>query len=270
MTAPDLAKPRAAVFIDGSNFYRACVSRTTGAGVLCAADYYDIDFAALARKLAGPGQEVVGVRYYVAQLKKEGKIALYDRQQSFFTDLERDGVVCRTGRMVKRPMENKTAEGLSELLKSEPLQGGELNPGIRRELNKLRRRAMAGPLGPWLGELSLRGIRLPPALYSKLREIHKRQRENTVWQEKAVDVKLAVDMLSMAHRDEYEVAYLLSQDGDYTPVMEEVRAMGRTVIAASPGPRPREGSAFGAAIDDFIPMDGDFFTGLPRKRGGKK
>ena len=47
--------PRAAFFVDGSNFYHACV----GAGALMrTVDYYDIDFQKLAKHLAGPNPNI--------------------------------------------------------------------------------------------------------------------------------------------------------------------------------------------------------------------
>ena len=49
--------------------------------------------------------------------------------------------------------------------------------------------------------------------------------------EKRVDVSLAVDMVSMAINQEYNVAYLLSADGDYVPAVEAVRSTDRKVLA---------------------------------------
>jgi uncharacterized LabA/DUF88 family protein len=51
--------------------------------------------------------------------------------------------------------------------------------------------------------------------------------------EKEVDVMLAVDMVRMADRDEYDVAYLLSADGDYAPAVVAATSAGRKVFAVS-------------------------------------
>jgi hypothetical protein len=51
--------------------------------------------------------------------------------------------------------------------------------------------------------------------------------KNIAWVEKAVDVQIAIDMVVMAARDEYDAAYLLSADGDFTGVVEFVRGLGR-------------------------------------------
>ena len=53
-------------------------------------------------------------------------------------------------------------------------------------------------------------------------------------QEKGVDVRLAVDFLMMAVRDEYDVGVLMSNDTDFRPVLEEVIRLGgkRVAVAA--------------------------------------
>jgi len=48
-------------------------------------------------------------------------------------------------------------------------------------------------------------------------------------QEKGVDVKLAVDMLSLAHKDKYDIAILISEDGDFVKAVEAVRELGKQV-----------------------------------------
>ena len=50
-------------------------------------------------------------------------------------------------------------------------------------------------------------------------------------QEKAVDVKLAVDLLEFA--DIYDTAIIVSGDGDYVPVVQAVKNRGKQVINVS-------------------------------------
>ena len=47
-------------------------------------------------------------------------------------------------------------------------------------------------------------------------------------------MNIAVDMVVKAMEDEFDVAYLLSADGDFVPAVETVRKMGKKVFAASP------------------------------------
>lgn len=48
--------------------------------------------------------------------------------------------------------------------------------------------------------------------------------------EKQVDVKLALDLALCAVRDEYDIAALVSADGDFGAAVEEVRREGKRVI----------------------------------------
>ena len=57
---------------------------------------------------------------------------------------------------------------------------------------------------------------------------------NAPAQEKGVDVRLAVDFVMMAVRDEYDVGVLMSNDTDFRPVLEEVEALdSKTVEVAA-------------------------------------
>ncbi len=51
--------------------------------------------------------------------------------------------------------------------------------------------------------------------------------------EKGVDIKIAVDMLSLAVRDVYDVAILVSGDGDFASVVEAVQDFGKHVENAT-------------------------------------
>jgi uncharacterized LabA/DUF88 family protein len=50
-----------------------------------------------------------------------------------------------------------------------------------------------------------------------------------VYEEKGVDVSLVVDMLTGAFTDTYDVAILVSSDGDFKPAVEAVRRVGKRV-----------------------------------------
>lgn len=61
-------------------------------------------------------------------------------------------------------------------------------------------------------------------VHVRLGRIEKRQYSGeTVWQEKGVDMMCGIDMVSMAFADEYDVAYLVSSDGDFAPAIEMAR-----------------------------------------------
>ena len=73
--------------------------------------------------------------------------------------------------------------------------------------------------------------------------------------EKAVDVMLAVDFVIMAQRNEYDTAYLLTADGDYTHAVTFVGSLGKTVFAASAG----YGAQLASVVKAFIRVDRDWF-----------
>lgn len=48
------------------------------------------------------------------------------------------------------------------------------------------------------------------------------------------DFALAVDMVRLAHSDAFDVAYLVSGDGDFSPCVEAVRGLRKRVIVSGP------------------------------------
>ena len=86
--------------------------------------------------------------------------------------------------------------------------------------------------------------------------IAKRHETVEVTVEKAVDVMLAVDMVKLAERDQLDAAYLLSADGDYTPVVESLREAGKKVYAVSPS----YGVQLAGTVDAFIRVRPDWFS----------
>ena len=74
--------------------------------------------------------------------------------------------------------------------------------------------------------------------------------------EKAVDVMLAVDLVVMAQQDQYDTAYILSADGDYTHAAQFVRSLGKKVFAVA----PTNGAQLAAAVNKFIHIDASWFT----------
>ncbi|WP_457642172.1 LabA-like NYN domain-containing protein [Persephonella sp.] len=51
--------------------------------------------------------------------------------------------------------------------------------------------------------------------------------------EKGIDILLATDMVSLAFRNAYDTAILVSGDSDYVPVVEEIQELGKRVENAS-------------------------------------
>lgn len=71
------------------------------------------------------------------------------------------------------------------------------------------------------------------------------------WIEKGVDVKIAVDMITMAQRDLYDTCILVSGDGDFADAAEAVKSMGKHVEVAY----TERNFQISKAADRFILLD---------------
>jgi uncharacterized LabA/DUF88 family protein len=98
-------------------------------------------------------------------------------------------------------------------------------------------------------------VRIDRTVYQELLALAHRHRVATVIVEKAVDVMLAVDMVLMAGRNEFDAAYLLSADGDYTHAVRAVQAFGKKVYVASAAP----GAQLASVANSFIRLPYDWF-----------
>jgi len=89
--------------------------------------------------------------------------------------------------------------------------------------------------------LALREIGFEPQMYRRRRDRSKvvdpppgEERDEALarWKSKAVDLALATDVLTLAGEGRYEVAVIVAGDGDYIPVVEAVKRLGRHVVVA--------------------------------------
>ena len=178
-----------------------------------------LDYAKISSKLVGP-RDWLGTRYYIGRLSQSGNSRLYADQRRFLSLLENTDprISTHLGRIELRKYEENAA----------------------RELHA------------YLGSLR---TRIDPRIFKDLMSIAKKHRRGFVHVEKAVDVMLAVDMVTMAVKDEYDTAYLLSADGDYTPAVESAREEGKNVFAASPG----FGRKLAGVVNSYIRLTPDWF-----------
>lgn len=71
--------------------------------------------------------------------------------------------------------------------------------------------------------------------------------------EKGIDILLATDMLSQAYVNGYDSLVLISGDGDYAPVLEEIKKMGKRVENAFL--EAFRSNALRSVCDIFIDLD---------------
>ena len=178
-----------------------------------------LDYQKISEKLVGP-QDWTGARYFIGRVKQRESTQLYADQRRFLGQLASTDqrITTHLGRLETRPFKNPAAHEL------------------RRYLGQLR-------------------TRIDAAVYRDLMDIAQRHGDSVVTVEKAVDVMLAIDMAVMAERDQYDAAYLLSADGDFTPAVETARSHGKKVYAVL----PLYGAQLAAIADSFIRLRRGWF-----------
>ena len=178
-----------------------------------------LDYKKVSEKLLGPRQWVA-TRYYIGQVNQKFNASLYAQQRSFLAGLESTDsrISVHLGRIEPRTVSNEAAKELRE----------------------------------YLGKLA---TKIDAEVFADLSEIARLHADATVFVEKAVDVFLAVDFVTMAIGDAYDAAYLLTADGDYTPAVEAVRKLGKKVYAAS----PLRGAQLAKAVNSFIHLPVSWF-----------
>ena len=83
-------------------------------------------------------------------------------------------------------------------------------------------------------------------------------------EEKGIDVRIALDVIALAHRREYDVALVMSQDQDLSEVAEEIRVIaqeqGRWIKIASAFPcGPASRNRRGINKTDWIKIDRELY-----------
>jgi uncharacterized LabA/DUF88 family protein len=178
-----------------------------------------LNYAKISQKLLGP-RIWLATRYYIDQVQQQRNTRLYAEQRRFLANLRATDrrISCHLGRLESRLVENDAARELRQYLSRLPL-------------------------------------RIDKKVFHDLMDLARRHERTQVYVEKAVDVMLAVDMVTMAERDEYDAAYLLSADGDYTPAVTAARRKGKKVYAAS----PYHGAQLGAVVNAYIRVNRQWF-----------
>lgn len=91
-------------------------------------------------------------------------------------------------------------------------------------------------------------VRIPPEVFRDLVALASRHKSVTVHREKGVDVFLACDLVDLARRDVFDIAYLVSGDADFCPAVNTARSIGKRVFVASPSVAGRLIDACNVAI----------------------
>lgn len=152
---------------------------------------------AIARKLV-QDRPLVQIRYYRANVGENAPRRVRDAYQAMTNMLAADPAVAIVeGYLQRLPKQNPCAKELLQTLATLP-------------------------------------DRLPQASYAVLYKLAKKHHDLIDYHEKGVDVQLAIDMVRYAVENTYDLAYLLSGDGDFSPAVETARTFGKRVFVASP------------------------------------
>lgn len=178
-----------------------------------------ISFATISRKLVGPARHWVGTRYYTVSL--DSSHPRYEETRRFQSHLAGQDARITLIRGTIRPR---------------PPEPNPLSAVLRDFV------------------VANRGM-LATTLERRLLGMAKTYDNIPRWQEKGVDVKLAVDMFRLARDDMYDTAYLLSADADFVPAVEAVMDLGKKVFPSS----PRKSKALGAVCGTFIYTEPSWF-----------
>jgi uncharacterized LabA/DUF88 family protein len=181
-----------------------------------------LNFARLCQRLAR-NRRWIATRYYVGLVPRTGDTRLASEQQRFLARLRTQDarISVHLGRLEPRHVANETAAELKRYL-----------AGLE--------------------------VRIDPRVYGDLFHLAEAHARVTVMVEKAVDVQIAVDLVSMADRDAFDAAFLLSADSDLAPAVEAVKAAGKTVFVVS----PQRSAHLAAASDQYLRIGRDEFRGL--------
>lgn len=180
-----------------------------------------LDYCKIARKLVGPARSWLASRYYIGKVSAAWSHQLVADQRRFLASFEAADArnTVHYGRLEPREVRSEAAH---ELL-------------------------------AYLGALK---TKIDPTVYRDLVSIGNRHKVAYTQVEKAVDVMLAVDLVIMAQRNEFDTAYILSADGDYTHAAKFVRDSGKKVFAAA----ATSGAQLAAVVDSFIRVDKGWFA----------
>jgi uncharacterized LabA/DUF88 family protein len=198
-------------FVDGNNWYHGLKS-------IGVRDQRCLSFAKIATKLAG-ARVWNELRYYIGQVSQTGNSRLYADQRRLLAQQRKldPRFSIHFGRIEQRNEQNQAAKELRA----------------------------------YLAALTARKVDLDPRVRTDLSDLAARHERSIFWVEKAVDVMLAVDLVVLAERDEFETAYVLSADGDYTHAVEFARSRNKKVFAVS----ARYGAQLAKVADTFIRID---------------
>lgn len=109
-------------------------------------------------------------------------------------------------------------------------------------------------------QVFLNSVKLIPYCEVRLGRLVYNNWPNTPPYEKGVDILLTTDFLTHSFKNNYDVAILVSEDGDYVSALQAVKDNGKNVEVALFG-KERTSVLLREAADKVITIDGRFLRG---------
>lgn len=206
-----------AILIDGNNFCK----NLEFLGFYNILDFLFNDFT----KFLAQDRKIVFSRYYKGGLIREPNNAksekMFSEQQKLFANLEKQGIKVERGQMMKY-REYKKCKGfylidrtIKSLVELKDV-GEEILSNYKTCYNPI---ILITPDFSLLKKLGKEKLETFPGIYLL----------SNKWKEKGVDVKIAVDILTLAQMDNCQSIILLSSDSDLLPAVKKAQDAGKSV-----------------------------------------
>lgn len=206
-----------AILIDGNNFYK----NLELLGFYNILDFRFDNF----NKFIAQDRKIVFSQYYKGGLIREPNntksAKMFSEQQKLFANLERQGIRVERGKMMKY-REYKKCEGFYSTDRT-------IKNTI--ELKKVAEEILSNyktcynpiilitPDSPYLKKFRKETLEAFPGIYLL----------SNKWKEKGVDVKIAVDILTLAQDSNCQSIILVSSDSDLLPAVKKAQDMGKSI-----------------------------------------
>lgn len=206
-----------AILIDGNNFCK----NLEFLGFYNILDFLFDDFT----KFLAQDRKIVFSRYYKGGLIREPNNTksekMFSEQQKLFANLEKQGIKVERGQMMKY-REYKKCKGfylIDRTIKS-PVELKDVAEKILSNYKTCYNPIiLITPDFPHLKKLGKETLEAFPGIYLL----------SNKWKEKGVDVKIAVDILTLAQMDNCQSIILLSSDSDLFPAVKKAQDAGKSV-----------------------------------------
>jgi len=206
-----------AILIDGNNFYK----NLEHLGFYNILDFRFDDFT----KFIARGKKIVFSRYYKGGLIRERYNSksqkMFSEQQKLFANLEKQSIKVERGKMMKY-QEYKKCKGFYSIDRTikDSIESKEVAKKILSNYKTCYNPIILITADfPYLKDFRKETLKSFPGIYLL----------SNSWKEKGVDVKIAVDILTLSYDNSCESIILISSDSDLLPAVKKAQSLGKFI-----------------------------------------